>query len=827
MYPPAIPPPAPPAAPVRRKTADPTAVTPLAPTVSALIQQEATANGLRPDLLARVVQQESGGNPTAVSSKGARGLGQLMPGTAKDLGVNPDDPAQNIQGAARYLRQQLDAFGGDETKALAAYNAGPGAVQKYGGVPPYPETQGYVQAITGQGGRRKVVDASAVKPLQAQPQASLPVQATPGATQAPQPAAAPGVAGPPPEHPLATLGYGLVNTAKGLLTQPMTTVQNAAGAVGQTLSNAAQTAYGAVAPYVNSGEAIRSTARTVLPTVGTIGGSVLGARGGPEGAMVGSSMGAAAGDLAAMGVETLTGAPPSLDEAMQRYYGSALTGATAELTGQGITNAAGRVLRPLAGKVTSAGAEAIAKYGHVFTPAQVTDSRAANIAENIAKGAMFGGGKYQKFLGSQQHLFDAERARLIEQFGGFNNPEKVGHLFETSRKAGLEKFQEAAGKRYADVSAKAAGSRIPMEGLGSFAEGELTKRAALPGEVSGNSGLRLLKQVAGASKPPEMPDLQTSMGPVSEMPPALRKAMSEAGILSEGGELAKDLSFDQAQFFSSELKSLIRQHEGAVTGRDDRLVGVAKQLLTRLDSAIDTHLSPEAQTAYREANAFYKTGKQRFDSEFLRKLADEHPEYVADRIIKPGSVTDIRNARGAVSPAAWKNVQALAIERILTNEAGETATGSEPAKALAKLTKPTLRELFPDSDANEVQQLSRIIEQVQQNREGTGKMWVQLTQAGALANLAAGGTVGTVAQYTLVAPKIISTLFTSKLGRQWLTTGFAQHPTSTAFTKAATEAGAFLAREATHKAQAQAYKQAWESGKPPSGPPTPPPSPGR
>lgn len=84
--------------------------------------------------------------PDAVSPKGALGLGQLMPGTARELGVDPFDPAQNLAGAARYLRLQLDAFGSLEL-ALAAYNAGPGAVRKHGGVPPFAETRAYVREV--------------------------------------------------------------------------------------------------------------------------------------------------------------------------------------------------------------------------------------------------------------------------------------------------------------------------------------------------------------------------------------------------------------------------------------------------------------------------------------------------------------------------------------------------------------------------------------------------------------------------------------------------------------------------------------------------------
>ena len=112
------------------------------------ITAAARRNGVDPALLAGLVRQESNFNAAAVSPAGARGLTQLMPATAAGLGVaNPSDPVQALEGGARYLRRQLDAFGGDVTKALAAYNAGPGAVKRYGGVPPYAETQAYVQKV--------------------------------------------------------------------------------------------------------------------------------------------------------------------------------------------------------------------------------------------------------------------------------------------------------------------------------------------------------------------------------------------------------------------------------------------------------------------------------------------------------------------------------------------------------------------------------------------------------------------------------------------------------------------------------------------------------
>lgn len=111
------------------------------------IQQAAQKYGVDPKLVSAVAEVESGFNPSAVSSAGAVGIMQLMPDTAASLGVNPYDVQQNIEGGTQYLRQLMDAFPGDLRRAVAAYNAGPQAVRDYGGVPPYGETQAYVDSV--------------------------------------------------------------------------------------------------------------------------------------------------------------------------------------------------------------------------------------------------------------------------------------------------------------------------------------------------------------------------------------------------------------------------------------------------------------------------------------------------------------------------------------------------------------------------------------------------------------------------------------------------------------------------------------------------------
>jgi soluble lytic murein transglycosylase-like protein len=116
--------------------------------IDALVQQNASTWQVDPALLKAVIANESGFNANATSKVGAQGLMQLMPETAASLGVRDAyDPAQNVAGGARYLRGLLDRFGGDKRLAIAAYNAGPGAVEKYRDVPPYAETQSYVQNV--------------------------------------------------------------------------------------------------------------------------------------------------------------------------------------------------------------------------------------------------------------------------------------------------------------------------------------------------------------------------------------------------------------------------------------------------------------------------------------------------------------------------------------------------------------------------------------------------------------------------------------------------------------------------------------------------------
>ena len=147
------------AVPVAAPDAFAMATAPLPPTPLELADAAADRYGLPRELVRSVMAAESGFQPLAISPKGAIGLMQLMPGTAQVLGADPHDPAQNVDAGARYLRDLLEKYNYGLRHALAAYNAGPGAVDKYNGVPPYRETINYISRI-----EKKLKVAGAIKP---------------------------------------------------------------------------------------------------------------------------------------------------------------------------------------------------------------------------------------------------------------------------------------------------------------------------------------------------------------------------------------------------------------------------------------------------------------------------------------------------------------------------------------------------------------------------------------------------------------------------------------------------------------------------------------
>lgn len=179
--------------------------------IDSLIQQAADQYGLDPAMFRRQLVAESGLNPNARSPAGALGVAQLMPGTARALGVDPMDPSQAIPAAANYMRQNLNRFGGDVDKALAAYNWGPGNVSAKGMAALPPETQAYIAKIRNEGGIPMPMPSGAPAGAPAPP---LDPSATVALPPLPAQAAPQGPVLPPPRTPGGTLADAFARAAR-------------------------------------------------------------------------------------------------------------------------------------------------------------------------------------------------------------------------------------------------------------------------------------------------------------------------------------------------------------------------------------------------------------------------------------------------------------------------------------------------------------------------------------------------------------------------------------------------------------------------------------
>jgi len=149
------------------------ATAPAKTNLESIIRSASASSQIDADFIASVIRAESANNPRAVSPKGAQGLMQLMPRTANSLGVKDSfDPAANVDGGVRYLRELLLQYNGDAAKALAAYNAGPQRVQQYRGVPPYRETHAYVARVINDYNRKKIAEMKQATPVRPQTRGS-------------------------------------------------------------------------------------------------------------------------------------------------------------------------------------------------------------------------------------------------------------------------------------------------------------------------------------------------------------------------------------------------------------------------------------------------------------------------------------------------------------------------------------------------------------------------------------------------------------------------------------------------------------------------------
>lgn len=532
-----------------------------------------------------------------------------------------------------------------------------------------------------------------------------------------------------------------------------------------------------------------------LPALARIGSRmIMSGAGGEVGSIVGNTL-----------ARPNAGPPPKLSDITSRGQTAFLQGATGEGIGAGLS-AGARALKltaPFAGKMTQTGKEAAEVLGGHVTPAQVTDSHLLKVMDNIMQGSLFGGGRYRKFIATQEGKLQQIADQTLGQFGPKVPVEAAGRAYQTAQEAAHQIAKDTASKLYEDVDQLAGGVKVPLNSLLDFAEQESQRRGALAMGVRGGKGTGLIRKVESTLTPKETEATAAFNEAASQMGlspdalatdpahKALLTAMSEAGISPQDAEVAQ-VTFRQAHEIRSALGKIWR--DANRTG-DTQTRGIASQLLKRISGEMQTaaDTQPGLRSAYDTATNAWKQMAQTFEQGVLQKAAKATPDAVVRTLIKPGRVEDIVRARQAVGVEGWKPVQSAHAQSLLEASDGSLVSGEELSRRLAKIKPETMAAIYPRGTDQGIAQLARVMKQVQTKGPGNMKMWIQLAQGGAIGGVLTG-RVSVPVGALLLSPATLSRIVLSPTGRKWLTTGLdSTHPA--AATRAAGQLAAWVLKE--------------------------------
>jgi len=497
-------------------------------------------------------------------------------------------------------------------------------------------------------------------------------------------------------------------------------------------------------------EAIEREAPKVL---GGIAGGLIGIPGGPPGIVGGVALGASAGEAYRQIGQRVAGDPEAPQTSMEAAKAIGLAGAEEaayELGGQAVARFAGKILAPFAKKVSAEAMQAIdtlkSKIRPALTPAEATESRALDILENISEASLLGGGKLSAFKIKRAKVMEDVADDLIDQFGKRVEPDEIGEIFTRTIEGKKDVHKAAANILYNNVEELAKGATVQTAGLKRFAQPLVDLSKDIAGIESKNAGDDLMSAVL------TLPDA---------------------------------VDFATAKELRSRLIS--RVDEFSVINKKAPAIGKARKAIEILDNSIGEGLkkhNPEAYDVWREANKFYKEGQKDFNNTFIRRLIKKgdpslggDPEAIAKAIFKPGAITNIKRAKAAVDSQTWTQLQSYYVQRLMaqSTDIDGVIKGSRLLSNMfgkAGMGKKTLNEILSPMQLRGIENFATTLKITQSKQaEGLGKMWIQLTQAGAAATLFGMGSTP-AAGVIMLGPPVMSRMLLNPTIAKLLSTGY-------------------------------------------------------
>jgi len=688
--------------------------------INTIIDTASEMHGLEPSMVHSMIKQESNYNPKAVSSKGAIGMMQLMPGTAKELGVgNPLNPIENVLGGTKYLSSLKNEFGGDMGKALAAYNAGRENVKKYNGVPPFKETQDYVNKILPAKSKKEFAQFA------------------------------------PPIFTKRDVYNELKN--RGMDDEE----------IFDTILKAN--------PIKEKPSFWQGLIKEIPEFGGAFVGSLAGIPGGVPGMVGGAMIGGAAGKaLQQLGQRVFEPekAPKTATEAAQQIGKAGVTQAGYEIGGQLIGKVAGKILAPFAKSIlpeTQIARQILDAYMPVerrffgltkrkipsLLPHEATENRTLDVLFNISEGSLIGGRKVSKFKVDREKAISDVIDDLIAQFGTKAEPDMVGEAFQLAIDNNLQSHKLITNPMYEKVEQMASKIPININNIKSFAM-PLAQRAKEIGSIEAkNAGDDLITAVLelepnisfGAAK-----DLRTRLmsridefNIINKKAPAIGKAKKMIGLLDNSIESSLNT-------YNKDALSLWRQANNLYKEGQEKYNNI---FIRRLIKKADPNFGGEPESIVK---AIFKPGAisniQRVKTAVDPATFKQMKSWYMQSLIK--QATDKEG----------KIVGTTLNDRLF----GKTGMGEK-----------TLREIFDPAELQRIKNVTTTLQIVTgKQTEGTGKMWIQLAQASAAIGVITG-QFRAPSLFVLGTPEVLTRIILNPFGNKLLTNGFKLPPGSPQF----------------------------------------------